>query len=96
MWVYHGGESINKPKDWRFYRCGRPKHIAELCKGYIAAEKVEEQVWQAVERVLRDPTLIAAEIARQQSGTATEQDTLERERHAYEKPLTQCGKDIAR
>jgi hypothetical protein len=48
------------------------------------------------ERALRDPALLAAEIARQQAGTATKQGTLEYERHAYEQQMIQCGKDLAR
>jgi hypothetical protein len=48
------------------------------------------------ERALRDLALIAAEIARQQAGMATEQGILEPERCAYKQQRTQCGKYIAR
>jgi site-specific DNA recombinase len=85
-----------KRKNFSFYRCCKPKYIGEPCKGYIAAEKVEREVWQAVDLALRNPTLIAAEIAHQQAGTATEQGTLQRERRAYEQQMAQYDKDIAR
>jgi len=53
-------------------------------------------VWEAVERVLNDPSLIAAELERRREGTSTQQADLERERQHYKRQLAQCDKDLKR
>jgi site-specific DNA recombinase len=82
-------------RDWRFYRCSRPKHLtAQPCYGHIGANKLETIVWTAIEKVLRQPELIAVEVERRKYGVHTEQNDLERERRFYEGQIAQCDKEL--
>ena len=53
-------------------------------------------MWQAVERVLRDPALIATELERRRQGTSTQQTDIEQERQQYRLQLARCEKDLKR
>jgi site-specific DNA recombinase len=80
---------------WRFYRCSRPKHLtAQPCSGRIGANKLEALVWTEIEKVLRQPELIAAEVERRKHGVRTEQSDLARERRLYDGQIAQCDKEL--
>ena len=67
-----------------------PRHLSR--GDIVAAEKIEQKVWQAVEWVVENPALIADEIERQKTQAATDQSILGRERAAYEKQLASTPK----
>jgi hypothetical protein len=62
----------------------------------VPVADVEQPVWAAVERLLKNPVLIAREVEARQHGAAGEQSALDRERREYEKQLAQCDKDLKR
>jgi site-specific DNA recombinase len=83
----------------RYYVCNRRRFQdadGSHTKRSVQALTLEPLVWQAVERVLRNPQLIAEEVARQRDGTSRQQGALARERQHYEKQLHQCDKDLKR
>jgi site-specific DNA recombinase len=85
---------FNGPRSWRFYRCnGRRSLPNHPCKGKVSAAKIEQQVWEAVERVLNDPAIIEAELARRKAGIGTQQSELARDRSRFESQLAQCDKE---
>ena len=53
-------------------------------------------VWNAVERALNNPALIAEELERRREGISTQQADLDRERQHYTSQLAQCDKDLKR
>ena len=69
----------------RRYRCARPhwqitEYDQPFCQGSVKAETLAQHVWDAVERVLREPDTIAAEIARQHGDIETRHAAIARER----------------
>jgi site-specific DNA recombinase len=83
------------------YRCIRGHRpyldvIAPHLRRRVKASAIEPVVWEAVERVLNDPNVIAAELERRREGTSAQRGDLEREREHYERQLAQCVKDLAR
>jgi len=81
------------------YRCTRKPFqdvVAPHSRRSVQVTAIEPVVWEAVERVLNDPSLIAAELERRREGTSTQQADLERERQHYKRQLAQCDKDLKR
>src|SRR5207249_4551653 len=83
------------------YRCCRAKRpysdrVAPHTVRTVLCATVDEVVWRAVERVLRNPTLIAEEVERQHADTSVQEATLERERQSYTRQLAQCAKELAK
>jgi site-specific DNA recombinase len=79
-------------RPYRYYFCNSRHQVmdpAARCAGSIRADRIEPQVWAAVVRVLDDPQLIAAEVARQQA-------TLDEERAAIERELATVAAALAR
>lgn len=67
----------------RRYRClsqvWHPTTPQVFCRGQVLAEDVEEPVWQAVDRMLNNPTLIAQELERHKSTAHETERDAERE-----------------
>jgi site-specific DNA recombinase len=82
----------------RLYKCTRRSYqeTDPHSKRRVTASAVEPVIWQAVERVLNDPLLIAAELERRRDGTSAQQDALDSERQQYTRHFAQCDKDIKR
>jgi site-specific DNA recombinase len=83
----------------RYYVCNRRVFqdvVAPHTKRSMQAHAIEPRVWQAVERALMNPTLIAAELERRKKGTTTRQASLDRDRQGYQRQLAQCDKDLKR
>lgn len=83
------------------YRCVRGKRTyqdvaAPHGRRSVLASAIEPLVWQAIERVLHNPALIAEEIERQRQGTSIQQANVDHERQQYGRQLAQCDKDIKR
>ena len=74
------------------YQTYATPHRPRSCR----ALPLESAVWQAVERVLHNPALIAAEVDRRREGTSTQQTDLDREREQYNRQLALCEKDLKR
>ena len=82
------------------YRCAR-KAMHERFTPHtgtrsLAASPLETLVWSAVEQVLNDPELLAAELARRQAGTSQEQTQLDRQRQEYQRQLARCDRGLTR
>jgi site-specific DNA recombinase len=83
----------------REYRCNRlpfQNITVPHVRRSVQATAIEPVVWAAVERVLQNPTLIAAELERRREGTSAQQADLDRERQHYTRQVTQCDKDLKR
>jgi site-specific DNA recombinase len=83
------------------YRCCRANRpyldrLAPHTARTVLCAPIDEYVWRAVERALRNPALIAQEIERQQADTSTQDATLERERLGYAKQLAKCEREYQR
>ena len=92
------GGSLNS-KGRAGYRCFRPVFhdvVAPHIRRSVQATAIEPVVWNAVERALNNPALIAEELERRQEGTSTQQADLDRERQHYTSQLAQCDKDLKR
>src|SRR5262249_40558160 len=57
------------------------------CHGTVRADEVEPLVWQETERVLGNPAIIMAELARQEQQEATTQRDMTKEVQAIQKAL---------
>src|SRR5262249_22841135 len=51
-------------------------------------------IWEIVEKALRQPEIIAREVAQRQCNVRIEQDALERERRIFAKQVAQCEKEL--
>ena len=92
------GGSLNS-KGKAGYRCFRPIFhdcVAPHFRRSVQATAIEPVVWDAVERALNKPTLIAEELERRRDGASTQQADLDRERQQYTRQLAQCDKDLKR
>jgi site-specific DNA recombinase len=92
------GGALNS-KDCPGYRCYRPAFqdvVAPHIRRSVQASAVEPVVWDAVERALNNPALIAAEIDRRKDNASTQHADLDRERHEYTRQIAQCEKELSR
>jgi site-specific DNA recombinase len=81
------------------YKCGRKPYQdvpGTHTRRSVLIADVEEPVWAAVERALRNPALIAQEVERRRQGVQTGQSALDQERRHHEQQLGQCNKDLKR
>jgi hypothetical protein len=83
------------------YRCCRANRtyldrLAPHTVRTVLCAPIDEDVWRAVERCLRNPALIAQEIERQQADTSEQDATLERGRLGYAKQLAKCEREHQR
>ena len=60
------------------------------------AEEVERQVWAAVVRVLEEPELIAAEVAKQETTAEDQRAEIRRQVALIETALTKCDREAQR
>ena len=83
----------------RAYRCSLHAYQAQArphIRRSITALPIEQTIWKSVETVLSNPTLIAQELERRQSGTSAQQADLEREHGLMMQTLQQCERDLKR
>ena len=83
------------------YVCGRGKRryqdIAQPhVKRRVPARWIEPVVWDAIERALRNPALIAAALEGRRNATQTDEAALDRDRQGYLRQIAQCDKDVTR
>jgi site-specific DNA recombinase len=87
------------PNGRRRYCCNslRTPHDPEtICRGSVAAEAVERQVWDAVVRLLEQPELIAAEVAKQETMADDQRAEIRRQVALIEAALAKCERDEQR
>jgi hypothetical protein len=60
------------------------------------AEQVEPVVWEAIERALNNPDVIASEVQRRHKQAAEGQQGFERERAHYKRQLARCEQEAAK
>jgi cytochrome c556 len=66
------------------------------CQGYLQADDAEHRVWQAIEQVLQQPELIAAEVNRQQAHADEQRADMARELSLMGDALTKCEREEQR
>jgi site-specific DNA recombinase len=83
----------------RYYRCGSRHSILDpalRCSGSLRADVVEAQVWAAVVRVLEQPELIAAEVARQESRADEQRAEIGQQSALIAAGLAKCDREAQR
>jgi chromosome segregation ATPase len=66
------------------------------CQGTLHAADAEQRVWQAIEQVLQQPELIAAEVERQQAHAEEKRTDIARELSLVQDALTKCEREEQR
>jgi hypothetical protein len=87
------------PHGVRRYRCSSRNTFTDpskRCKGYVSANDAEERVWHAIEHVLQQPDLIAAEVHRQQAGAEEQRMEVMREISLLADALAKCDREEQR
>jgi len=94
---YHMHGQTDIRYDRRTYRCTRPRYQSMYsCRGAAEAGALEAEVWQAVERALRNPALIATEVAKRHGSATTLQEGIDRDKEAVERQIARCDHDLKR
>jgi len=92
------GDTLNSA-GYAGYRCTRPAFqdvVAPHTRRSVQATAIEPVVWEAVEQVLNNPALIAAELEQRREGASAQKIDMDRERQHYNRQLAQCDKDLKR
>jgi site-specific DNA recombinase len=83
----------------RYYHCSSHHNNLDprlRCAGSVRADVLEPQVWAAVVRVLEEPELIAAEVARQEGSADEQRAEITRELGVIEAALAKCDREAQR
>lgn len=83
----------------RYYICTSARNVTDpalRCRGVLRAEKVEEEVWGRVHRILERPDLIAQEVARQEGSAEEQRAELQQEVVCLDTALAKCDREGAR
>jgi site-specific DNA recombinase len=82
-----------------YYRCHSQFNLkaAELrCRGSLRADAIEAQVWAAVVRILEEPALIAAEVARQETEAEAQRAKIGQQMALIHAALAKCDREAQR
>jgi site-specific DNA recombinase len=92
------GLDTGKVNPHRRYRCSSAWTLppGERCDVSCKAERIEEDVWQAVERVLLQPEIIAAEVSRHQGTADVQLQDLAAQQRTLEGALQRCDRQEQR
>jgi hypothetical protein len=92
------GMSGYSAHDRRRYRClsqvWHPSSPQVLCRGQVLEEAVEGPVWQAVERILNDPTVIVQELERRRSATRQTEHEAMREMKVIHSAMSKLDREL--
>jgi site-specific DNA recombinase len=92
------GMSGYSAHDRRRYRClsqvWHPSAPQVFCRGQVLEEAVEEPVWQAVERILNDPTVIVQELERRRSATRQTEHEAIREMKVIHSAMSKLDREL--
>ncbi len=86
-------------RNTRRYHCSSISQVLDpegRCYGQLKADDVEAQVWAAVVRVLEQPELIAAEVARQHDTADDQRAEIAQEMSLIEPALARCDQEDRR
>lgn len=86
-------------RNTRRYHCSSISQVLDpegRCYGQLKADDVEAQVWAAVVRVLEQPDLIAAEVARQQDTADDQRAEITKDMALIEASLSRCDQEDRR
>jgi Recombinase zinc beta ribbon domain len=84
---------------WRYYRCSSRFSIIDpalRCSHTLRADRAETEVWEAVARLLHQPDLIMAEVARQQATADEQRAAIGRDMALHEAALAKCEREHQR
>jgi site-specific DNA recombinase len=83
----------------RYCRCNGRNQVMDpeqRCRGSLQADVIEARIWAAVERVLQQPDMIAAEVTQQQAGADERRAMLEQDIEVIEASLAKCDREAQR
>ena len=81
------------------FHCNSHRHLVDRalrCPGVLRADVVEAQVWAAVVRILEEPELIAAEVARQEAQAEDQRAEIAQQTAAIDAALAKCDREAQR
>lgn len=85
----------NAKKSWRYYRCNRPQYLnPQPCRRTVGADFIEDAVWQAVSKRLRNPQLIAQEVQGRDAHADSQRHAIDHERECFSRQLRPCDKEL--
>jgi site-specific DNA recombinase len=83
----------------RYYICSSHNNVQDpalRCSGSLRADVAETQVWNAIVRLLEQPEMITAEVAKQEASADEQRAALHQEEAVIEAALLKCDKEITR
>jgi site-specific DNA recombinase len=83
----------------RDYRCNGRNQVMDpeqRCRGSLQADLIESRIWAAVERLLQQPDMIAAEVARYEATAGERRAGLLEELAVIEAGLARCDREAQR
>ena len=83
----------------RYYRCNGRNQVMDpeqRCCGSLQADRIEARIWAAVERVLQQPEMIAAEVAQSEDTAGERRVALVKEIAVIEAGLATCDGEAQR
>ena len=83
----------------RYYRCNGRNQVMDpeqRCRGSLQADLIEARIWAAVERVLQQPDMIAAEVAQYEATAGERRVVLVKEIAVIEAGLATCDREAQR
>jgi site-specific DNA recombinase len=87
------------PHGRRIYRCSSRSMFmnpSKRCLGYLNADDTEARVWHAIEHVLQQPEIIAAEVSRQQAKAQEQRTEIRREFSLLDDAMAKCDREEQR
>jgi site-specific DNA recombinase len=84
---------------FRYYRCASWSNGTDpsgRCYGEVRLDEVEPKVWDAVVRILEEPELIAAEVARQETRAEAQRAEIGQQMALMETHLAKCDREAQR
>ena len=94
-----GMSSLCRARQYRYYVCNSQHQLLDpslRCRGSVRADVIEPEVWGTVLRVLDQPELIAAEVARQEAHADEQRAHIGRQVALIEGALAKCDREAQR
>jgi site-specific DNA recombinase len=95
----HGMSGTSRRGPVWIYRCRSWRSLVDptaRCSGSLRADEAEAQVWDAIVRVLEQPEIIAAEVARQHASADEQRREIRRQLALIEAALAKCDREAQR
>jgi hypothetical protein len=91
--------SLCRAQKYRYYTCNSQHQFLDpalRCRGSIRADVIEPKVWGTVLRVLEDPELIAAKVARQGASAEVQRAAIMQQLALIDSALAKCDREAQR